>query len=134
MKLKIKQPQEIEARFLRLQVAVNYGEEDIPNDTPGRKGDYLEWTIDLKEDKVLGFAYPTALDVYMKVVDSGSYQLLDENQKPLITMENEYVPSGIGEYGDYLKMKVAPDGSITGWDKNKLGRAFQEFANKNEDE
>lgn len=102
---------------LRLVVPVRYKDEDMPYEFPYRRGDTWKVMIDLGEDgtaKIRDWPGP-AHDLEMKVTDTGTYTLLSRGS--VVTRHDDYVPSFLGEYGDYLKLSIAADGTITSWDK-----------------
>jgi hypothetical protein len=131
MKLELTQetPLVVDAKTLRCVLAVNYGEEDIPNDFPFRKGDTLDIAIDLDAGRVRDWpgAWGPA-EVHMKVVDSGCYYLLDADGKHLAAREQEYVPGFFpgDHYGDYVILDIEPDGNIANWtaDADDIAAAF----------
>jgi hypothetical protein len=52
----------------------------------------------------------------MKVVDEGSYYLLDANKEEIAKREQDYVPGCIpNSYGDYIDFRIAPDGTVADW-------------------
>ncbi len=127
MKWEYLRPTTVEVTTVRVRVPVNYGDEDMPYDFPGRKGDI--WTVDIDIDtgKIQDWKGP-AFDLYMKVVDGGSYYLFDEDRAWAQTLENEYVPHGLipGEYGDYIHFDISEDGFIKHWPKEPdLSKFFE---------
>lgn len=119
MKAIIKVEKEIEIRYVKLQVAVRYEEEDIPNDFPHRKGDLWCPTIDIDSGQILDWDQGRSLDLYMKVCDEGSYYLLDDSKNIVLSMEQDYVPNQLipGSYGDYISLRINQDGLIENWPK-----------------
>lgn len=136
VKLKVMRSEEVEVRYLRARCGVRYwedgtvnGEEDADGSRiPCRKGttadnDDLgggEWcpTIDLNTGKIEGWPEGTTADVHYKVCDDGDYELLDENRNVIACVEGYVIdmmcPEGSG-YGDYVIMKIGPDGTIANW-------------------
>lgn len=67
-------------------------------------------------------------EMFIKVVDTGSYYLLDRFKVPVTfdtngefgSIEEYYVPNRLipGEYGDYIDLKIDEKGMITNWYKN----------------
>lgn len=108
----------VEVKFVRIVVEVRYDDEDIPYDFPFRTGDTWDVTVELETGKILDWPGPAA-EVCMKVCDCGSYYLLDEQKSTIAKIENDYVPHGVvpGEYGDYIDLKIASDGTIENWNK-----------------
>lgn len=126
-----------EAAYLRIDVPVNYDEEDIPLDFPGR---YIEsinddpmsnagehrwcayihletgtWSVSMAGGSQTTIPVLTH-SMYMKVCDECCIQVLAANGGVLRTIEDEYVPPFFpGEhFGDYLIFDFA-DGKITNW-------------------
>lgn len=125
MKLTVKLPTEIEVDAIKCVLPVRYEEEDIPNDFPGRSGDMLTLTLDLATAKVRD--WPAGdMDCGMKVVDTGSYYLLN-GETVVAKLEGDYVPSCIPQrYGDYVDFKIEEGGALRGWkpDALKVRRSF----------
>lgn len=119
MKVTVNRPTEIEIDKIRMCLAVRYGEEDIPNDFPGRDGDMLELVVNLETGVIDDWPAGRSFDVYMKVCDQGSYYLM-RGDKEVARLEEEYVPNGVvpGEYGDYVELAIDESGRITNWPKN----------------
>ncbi len=118
----------VDINTLFIDVPVNYGEEDIPNNFPGRNGDMLSWEIDFDTGKIKDYSWPEEFSFHMKVVDCGIYRLTgryninpEGMQQPKVEFSrvNDYVPAGlaIGDcgYGDYIIFDIAPDGTIKNW-------------------
>lgn len=118
MRITVKRPVEIDVHYVRIAAAVRYGEEDIPNDFPFRKGDVWDVTVDIETGGILDWPGP-AFRVAMKVCDEGSYYLLGESMEVLASIEQNYVPNGVvpGGYGDYINMDIAEDGTVKNWPK-----------------
>lgn len=131
MKVTLRETVTREVKYLHLVVGVNYGEEDIPNDIYGRNGDTLTWTIDIDANRIQGYSHPSPVSLYMKVCDNGSYYLLDAEERAVAEIESDYVPGGMGEYGDYLKFDIAPDGAVSGIDWEDV---LEHFKRKNDDD
>jgi hypothetical protein len=114
---------EVEFDSVHVDVAVRYGEEDMPNDAPFHKGDNWEVTIDADTGTIRDWSQGQTLDLYMKVCDCGNYSLLNSDGFPIASIEQNYVPDGFpGEhYGDYIIFSVNENGFIKGWD---FGRKF----------
>lgn len=126
MKAKVMMEVEVEATEIEMVLAVRYGEEDIPNEFPGRKGDTLTLSVEIDTGKIA--AWPeqwTAANIHMKVCDEGTYTLYSPDGTLIKRLEGEYVPHGLvpGEYGDYVDLKIA-DGIITNWPKRPSLRDF----------
>lgn len=120
MKAIIKVKKEVDFKFVKVNVAVKYGEEDIPNDFPFRKGDMWSAMIDLDAKKVVDWPQGQKGNLSMKVTDCGSYYLIDSEGNTVFSIEQDYVPNSLlpGKYGDYIDLQINEEGVITNWLKN----------------
>ena len=120
MKVTVKKRTEVAIDFVRIQVAVNYGEEDITNDFPFRRGDVWDVVVDINTGRILDWPSGVECDLHMKVCDQGSYWLLDRDRGVIASIEQNYVPHGVvpGSYGDYVELTINGDGIITNWPQN----------------
>ena len=125
MKQKVMIETEIEATVIVMDLAVRYGEEDIPNDFPGREGDMLTMHVDIDTGEIHHWPGGMDAEIYMKVCDQGMYEIFSPDGKPLKRLEGEYVPHGLvpGEYGDYVDFKIK-GGVITNWPKKPSLKDF----------
>lgn len=117
MDLTVKKIVDVPVRYLDLEVAVRYDEEDIPNDAPLRVGDLWKAVIDLEDGTVVNWPQGKTLSMdSMKVCDEGVYILRDADMQEVLRRE-DYVPNNLlpGEYGDYLSLKIDEAGKITNW-------------------
>jgi hypothetical protein len=117
MKVTIYVPTEVEIKTVRVEIAVRYGEEDIPNDFPFRVGDMWIATIDIDKGKIIDWPQGKTGSFCMKICDEGSYFLQDVEGKEVLSIESNYVPNALlpGEYGDYLELDIDETGTITNW-------------------
>lgn len=117
MRAKIKVEKEIDIKMVKVDIAVRYGEEDIPMDFPLRSGDMWSAIIDIDKGMVLDWPKGIKGNLSMKVCDEGSYFLLDEKGNTVLYIENDYVPNQLlpGKYGDYLELHINENGYITNW-------------------
>lgn len=117
MKVTVNRPVEVEVKFVRMSVAVRYGEDDMPNDFPFRRNDIWDVTIDADTGTILDWPHGISHGLYMKVVDQGSYWLLDADRQIIATIKDDYVPHGVipGSYGDYVEVDIDSDGRIANW-------------------
>ena len=116
------------ARYIVVDVAVRYGDEDMPFDAPMRDGDSWRATIDLDTHTVENWPQGRALAfVDMKVCDEGLYKILDADRN-VLAIRDGYVPNRLlpGDYGDYLSLDIDKTGRITNWLPN-AGLANFEF-------
>lgn len=120
MKALIPVTKEVDIKMVKVDVAVRYDEEDIPNDFPLRNGDMWSAIIEIDTGKILDWPQGKTGEMYMKVCDQGSYFLLDEGGNTVLSIEDDYVPNGLipGEYGDYIDLKIDENGVITNWKKH----------------
>jgi hypothetical protein len=125
----------VPVKYLRARCGVRYwedgtvnGEKDSdgsripcrdpkPNDRLGG-GDWLP-LIELETGKIVGWPEGTTADIHYKVCDDGEYMLLSEDCKTVVKKIDGYVPGimcpeGDGD-GDYVIMKIGPNGSIANW-------------------
>lgn len=129
MNAKMMKTVDVNVKYIQLEVAVRYEEEDIPNDFPLRENDTWKATIDIDTGIILDWPQGKTGDFCMKICDEGTYRLLDENKNVLVEKENDYVPNRLlpGEYGDYLELKINPIGAIENWMKNPSLDDFEEY-------
>lgn len=113
-------------KFVRIEVAVRYEEEDMPNDFPMRDGDMWKATVEIDTGRILDWPTGKSGSFYMKVCDSGTYILWDASGKHIAEIQG-YCPNDLipGEYGDYIDLKINDDGIITNWPKTK---SLEQFA------
>lgn len=124
----------VEVCSVQITVPVNYEEEDMPNNFPGRDGD--QWSVivnlhngDLSLSDRSPFPKDATLELHMKVCNSGIYRLLDDCGD---VMEERAagVPGFFPgpHYGDYLILDIA-DGKVENWNMpcaDDVAEAFQE--------
>ncbi len=117
---------EFDITFVRITVPVNYGEEDMPNDFPFRKNGVWDVTVVADTGRIVMWPKGKTADIYMKVVDEGDYYLLNDRSEVIAALESEYVPHGVvpGEYGDYIELHIAEDGTIKNWPRKFDVRKF----------
>ena len=139
MRIKVLKPVEIEVTAIRC--VIPDADRDAESDDqiaafrllPGWNGGDLDVVLDLDTRKVRDWPEGQTGDLYVKVVDAGSYDLLggvnvreramdggwtaSQVEGQLATRSECYVPGCVpGEFGDYFALKVGPDGSIADWD------------------
>ena len=120
MKVKILVPNDVDIKFVRVEVAVRYDDEQIPYDFPLRNGDMWKATIDIDDGRILDWQDGKSGRLYLKVVDEGSYYLIDDEGNEVLSIEEYYVPNKLlpGKYGDYIDLNIDEKGFITNWYKN----------------
>jgi hypothetical protein len=115
-----------EPAYLQAECGVRYWEDGEINGTPDEDGSRTpcrvgeDWRplIDLETGRIVDWPQGVTADVHYKVCDDGRYRLLDAGRAVLCTIDG-YVPKimspGGSGYGDYVIMKVGPDGLIESW-------------------
>ncbi len=127
MKTTVMKPVELDIRSIVLDLPVRYDEDGMPLDFPHRDGD--SWRIEVLIDsgQILNWPEGVEHDLYMKVVDGGTYTLIDANGEEVGAIRENYVPHGVvpGEYGDYVNLKIGGNGVIKNWPcEPSVGRFF----------
>jgi len=127
MKHTIQIEQEVEVTHLKVSAGVRYWEDATINGirdeegtlTPLRHGDNWCPTIELETGKIQNWPEGTTADLHFKVCDAGIYELLDADGK-VVASRDGYVPRMMcpeeNGYGDYIIMKIGPDGIIEKWE------------------
>ena len=96
---------------------------------------YVLWDVivDLETGFIENWPKGEFRDLFVKVVDSGSYYLLDENNNVVAAIEENYVPNKcippLDGYGDYIDLQIDENGRITNW---YTDFDFSEFLNEEE--
>lgn len=111
--------------------------DNIPEDYPFLKDGRLDLYIDIDTKQILNTPKQEnlelgGLNLFEKVVDTGSYYLLDEHKNTIASIREDYVPNCIpNEYGDYVDLEVNENGIVTNWLSSKE-EIIEEFKDKNE--
>lgn len=128
MKYTMPVPTEVELHLIRISAAVNYGEDEIPNDFPGRKGDLWKAEIELDTGKIRNWPAGRAEKMHLTVKDAGPYALVDVTGREVAVRDHNYVPHGVvpGSYGDTIELDIAADGRISNWPRHPDVSAFFE--------
>ncbi len=126
MKAQIQTTKEVEVKWIKMDLAVRYDDEDIQYDFPLRKGDIWSAIVQVDTGKIEDWPEGKSGEMYMKVCDEGSYFLLDEHGNTVDSIVSGYVPNNLvpGEYGDYVDLKINEQGIITNWPKHP---SFEDF-------
>lgn len=116
----------VAVKFLRAKCGVRYWEDTTVNGRtdedgsliPCRKGDEWSPLIDLTDGRIVDWPQGITADIHYKVCDEGVYELLGEDGR-VVAKRDGYVirmmcPGGRG-YGDYIIMKIGPEGTIADW-------------------
>ena len=132
MKIEKFRYQEIEVKYVKVELPIFYGEEDMPKNFPLRVEkasddngyDWWQATIEIDTGKILEWPLGEIGMFYIKVCDEGSYYLLDESRNVIAGIEVNYVPNRLlppaDGYGDYVTFDILTDGVISNWYKNPL--------------
>ncbi len=89
----------------------------MPNDFFGRNGDMWRVVVNADTGQIVGWN-GKGKRVYMKVVDQGTYELLDGSGTVIASVNQDYVPHCIpNDYSDYLNFDIDSNGIITNWPK-----------------
>lgn len=118
------------SKYIEVSAAVRYwddatvnGAQDDSGDLiPCKQGSYWVPVIRLADGVVMDWPQGTTAEIHYKVCDAGEYWLQDENRKRIAKYAGDYVPNdflapGASGYGDYIILKVGPNGAIDGWRK-----------------
>lgn len=126
MKVNVKRLVEVDVKYVRIQAAVRYDEEDMPNDFPHRKGDVWDVTVEVDTGKILDWPEGYAASLHMKICDQGTYSLLAPDKSVISTIEEDYVPNECvpGSHGDYIEMNISADGVCTNWTTTPTFESF----------
>lgn len=135
MKAEVCIKQEVDIKKVSIDISPRYigdGEDDdLPSDFPLLNEHKTCWRamVDIDTGKIEGWPQGDAREMYVKVCDSGIYELIDVNNDVISHIEG-YVPHGIvpGSYGDYVELKINEDGFITNWPRNKdISQFFEDW-------
>jgi hypothetical protein len=120
MKIKVPVITEEDIRLVRISAAVNYGEEEMPNDFPGRLGNTWKAEVEIDTGRIVNWPKGRAEEVVLTVKDSGTYALVNVAGEEVALIEEYYVPNEVipGCYGDTIELSINADGVITNWPKN----------------
>lgn len=129
MKHTILVEKEVEITHIRIQVAVRYDEEDIPDDFPMRSGDVWDARVNIDTGQIEDWPKGKSGRLSMKVCDEGTYTLYSyfgDHWDEITKLENEYVPNRVvpGEYGDYIDLDIDENGIIKNWFREPDVSAF----------
>lgn len=130
--MKIQVPSVIteDIKLVRIAAAVNYGEEEIPNDFPGRVGNLWRADVEIATGRIVGWpAGREPADIHLTVKDSGSYSLITEDGREIGLIDGGYVPNEVipGSYGDTIELTINAKGEIENWDVPSEGDIKEAF-------
>ncbi len=119
MKIKIPTVVEKDVKWLKMEIAVRYDDEDMPYDFPLRQGDMWNALVDVDTGEIKDFPKDITYNTNMKVCDEGTYTLYDADMNEVAAIVGGYVPNKVipGSWGDYVRLNIA-DGKITNWPTN----------------
>lgn len=125
MKATVMRPVEVEVTHIRLDLAIRYGDEEMPYDFPFRHNDMWTAIVNIDTGEIEDWPEGHAAKLHLKVVDCGTYTLLCD-QEAVARKESDYVPHGVvpGQYGDYVILHIDDAGRITNWPRNPDISAF----------
>src|SRR3990167_9016868 len=118
MLVEVLRPVEIDVRFVRIMFPL-CDEDGIPEGFPMLVNGLWCVVVDLESGNIPDWPAGYPFNLFVKVCDSGRYQLLGPTLEVLAVVDEDYVPHGVvpGEYGDYVKLDISADGTITNWPK-----------------
>ncbi len=113
-------------RFLKVQAFIRYWEDAYVNDVkddegkiPCRSGQIWAPLIDITSGKITNWTEGVEAVVKYKVVDNGSYFLLDDEGEVIASRINDYVPKALEcsepGWGDYICLNISEGGQILNW-------------------
>lgn len=123
MKFKITQKvtEEIDIKFVKMELPMRYGDKDVPFDFPRRKDDIVILLVDIETGEIKDFPKDYEGSCATKICDEGRYWLLDKDYNVLLKLDDgDYVPNNLipptDGYGDYVDLQIS-NGHITNWYK-----------------
>lgn len=131
MKVTVIKKEEVEVKFVLIDINPRHLDEE-EKFIPMLKGENWEAIVDIETGKIRDWPQGEEREYYWKICDAGSYHLLNEDEQPVLSIINNYVPNNLlpGEYGDYLDLKINGEGIITSWLENPTS---EDFNNNEED-
>lgn len=128
MKANIKITKEVDLKIVRIVLPVRYEDEQIPYDFPCRIGDVWKANIEIDTGKIVEWEQGKTGDMKLKVVDEGSYTLIDSDNNDVLSIKEGYVPNQLlpptNGYGDYVHFIIDENGFITNWYKSPSVEQF----------
>jgi hypothetical protein len=119
--------------YIAIKVAVNYWEDATVNGVEDVDGSLVPCTVRsmwnpvvrLSDGVIVNWTEGTTAEIHYKVVDSGSYYLLDADRNVLYRKEGDYVPSDVIDtdrsgWGDYIIWTVDEKGRILNWRNREI--------------
>ena len=119
---------EVKVKTLRIDILVDTYDvgEDFPMAVKIKNDDiFMRWCVDIDIDTGVIKKWSPAgrsVKLFAKVVDTGSYYLLNENDCIIASIEQRYAPNKAippaDGYGDYIDLEIDVNGKITNWYNN----------------
>lgn len=128
---KVHRPSLPEIKTIEVSVGVRYWEDFMINgessvegeNVPCRKNGLWCPIIDAETGEVYNWTKGMTASVHVKVCDQFSAIFYNSDGKPVVTIEDEYVPDFMAiddnGYGDYIIMEVDANGFIKNWEFNQ---------------
>lgn len=121
----------VDTLYLKLKAFVRYwedatvnGEDDTEqgDNIPCKKGDYWMPTINLKTGQIINWKKGITAFIHYKVCDECAYNIVNEDETILHSVEWGYVPKWLAPAddtpcGDYIIMRIDENGYIEDWIK-----------------
>jgi hypothetical protein len=126
MKVSVIRKIELTAQTIKAHIDVRHWEDSIINGeqdeqgdkTPCRDGNIWAPIITVDTGVIQNWSDGVVASINFKVCDSGCYEILDEDNQLMVSLQ-DYVPEFMcpegGGYGDYISMEIDGDGQIKNW-------------------
>lgn len=128
MKATIEKVTTVEVDIKTVRMVIRIHDDDMPKDFPFRIGETWAACVDVETGKIQDWPKGVSQRLHIKVCDGGSYYLLDGAGSVVGAIEQDYVPHGVipGEWGDYVILDIAEDGTIRNWKQRPhFGQFFE---------
>jgi hypothetical protein len=116
IKVNLEVKKEVDIKFVKISIPIC--EKDVSHDFPLEFDDVWIGVVDIETGVVQYWEEGCEGTLYAKVVDRGSYSLMDANENEICVFEG-YVPNQllppIKGYGDYIELIIDENGKITNW-------------------
>ena len=123
MKIKLTVKKEFEVKTLLIDAGVRYWEDTTVNGVEDEDGTLIPCRVDdrwkpivnIETGVITNWEQGKTADIHYKVCDNGEYWLRDENDNDVVKAKGYYVPSFLGDMGDYIVFTVDENGLIQNW-------------------
>lgn len=123
MKIELTVKKDFEVKTLLIDAGVRYWEDANVNGVedkggvliPCRDGNRWKPIVDIETGIIVNWEQGTSAEIHYKVCDDGEYWLRDELGNNIVKSKGYYVPSFLGDMGDYLVLNVCKNGFIDNW-------------------